>query len=98
MPGNEQLQSLNVYFSIVYENSNYFNFDGCDLSWVVAVGTALSGRPRTDPSERDYRTGLLPRVVMGATLRISALLLRAGNEVESDCPVRMSATDNNLTA
>jgi len=33
----------------------------------VAVGTALStwGRaaPRTDPSGRDYRTGLLPRVL-----------------------------------
>jgi hypothetical protein len=33
----------------------------------VAVGTGLSSRgrpaPRTDPSERNYRTGLLPRVL-----------------------------------
>ena len=28
----------------------------------VAVGTALAGAPRTDPSVRDYRTGLLPWV------------------------------------
>ena len=31
-------------------------------SLMVAVGTALTGGPRTDPSVRDYRTGLLPRV------------------------------------
>ena len=41
----------------------------------VAVGTALRLRvraaPRTDPSERDYRTGLLPRVCGGeADLRV----------------------------
>ncbi len=29
----------------------------------VAVGTALSGAPRTDPSVQNYRTGLLPRVL-----------------------------------
>ena len=28
----------------------------------VAVGTALRTAPRADPSERNYRTGLLPRV------------------------------------
>jgi hypothetical protein len=30
---------------------------------VVAVGTALADGPRTDPSVRDYRTGLLPQVL-----------------------------------
>ena len=29
---------------------------------MVAVGTALAGGPRTDPSVRNYRTGLLPWV------------------------------------
>ena len=29
----------------------------------VAVGTPITRRPRADPSERNYRTGLLPRVV-----------------------------------
>src|SRR5713101_9920038 len=28
----------------------------------IPVGTALAGGPRTDPSVRDYRTGLLPWV------------------------------------
>jgi hypothetical protein len=28
----------------------------------IAVGTASRAAPRTDPSVRDYRTGLLPRV------------------------------------
>jgi hypothetical protein len=29
----------------------------------VAVGTAIARRPRTDPSERNYRTGLSPWVM-----------------------------------
>ena len=29
----------------------------------VAVGTAIARRPRTDPGERNYRTGLPPRVM-----------------------------------
>ena len=30
---------------------------------VVAVGTAITDRPRTDPYERSYRIRLLPKVV-----------------------------------
>jgi hypothetical protein len=35
----------------------------CAMSYIVAVGTALASEaPRTDPSMRNYRTGLLPWV------------------------------------
>jgi hypothetical protein len=48
----------------------------------VAVGTALStwGRaaPRADPSERDYRTGLLPRVLASKRSLGHAWRTRAG--------------------
>jgi hypothetical protein len=45
---------------------------------LVAVGTALAGGPRTDPSVRDYRTGLLPQVLAAKRTSGKGCITRAG--------------------
>ena len=44
----------------------------------VAVGTVLADGPRTDPSVRNYRTGLLPRVRTSTRNSGKGCITRAG--------------------
>lgn len=46
--------------------SNYLKYWSRSIGKEVAVGTAVTCRPRTDPYARNYRIRLLPRVMLSA--------------------------------